>query len=244
MGNDDLSLAHQIARLNPDEAAAALDGIDKEALLWDWRFWGRPSQFAPDGDWLTWLILAGRGFGKTRSGAEWVRSIACGASPESPGQASRIALIGETRGDVRKVMVEGESGILAVHPPAFRPEWQPSTRTLLWPNGAIATTYNASEPDELRGPQFDAAWCDELAKWRYVRETWDNLEFGLRLGERPRVLVTTTPRPIPIVRELIAEEASGQTAITRGSMLANKANLPRSFIDKILKRYEGTRLGR
>lgn len=238
---NDLSLAQKAARLKPAERQRLLDGVDKSALLWDWRFWGRPSQFSPDGDWLTWLILAGRGFGKTRSGSEWVREIACGKTPETPGRASRIALIGQTRSDVRKVMVEGESGILAVHPPAFRPEWQPSTRTLMWPNGCVATTYNASEPEELRGPQFDFAWCDELAKWRYGEETWDNLEFGLRLGDRPQVLVTTTPRPIPLVRLLLGAEGS---AITRGSMLANRGNLPKSFIEKILKRYDGTRLGR
>lgn len=237
----DISLAQRVANMSPRARAKALDGIPKDDLLWDWRFWGRPSQFPPESRWLTWAIIAGRGFGKTRSGAEWIREIACGATPEAPGRARRIALIGETRSDVRKVMVEGESGILAIHPPAFRPEWQPSIRTLMWPNGCIATTYNASEPEELRGPQFDFAWCDELAKWRYGEETWDNLEFALRLGLEPQVLVTTTPRPIPLVRQILAEST---TAITRGSMLANKRHLPKSFIDKIMKRYDGTRLGR
>lgn len=241
MLDQNLSLAEKLAALPIDQRMIALDGIDTDELLWDWHFWGRPSQFAPDTDWLTWMILAGRGFGKTRSGAEWVRNIACGLTPETPGIARRIALVGETRSDVRKVMVEGESGILAVHPPEFKPEWIPSIRTLIWPNGCVATTYNASEPDELRGPQFDHAWCDELAKWRYVRETWDNLEFAMRLGDRPRSLITTTPRPIPLVRELLDEST---TTATRGSMLANKSNLPDTFIKKIMKRYDGTRLGR
>jgi phage terminase large subunit-like protein len=245
---NDLSLAQRIARLSPEDRARALEGIDRDALLWDWRFWGRPPQFAPsgnprteDGSWKTWLAMAGRGFGKTRLGAEWIRGVACGETPEAPGSATRIALIGETARDVRKVMVEGDSGILAVHPPAFRPEWQPSTRTLMWPNGCIAATYNATEPDELRGPQFDAAWCDELAKWAYATETWDQLQFGLRLGDDPRQLVTTTPRPIPIIRQILDDPT---TVVTRGSTLANKGNLAPSFLTHVTGRYAGTRLGR
>lgn len=244
----DLSLAQKVARLSDDERRFALEGVDWDALLWDWRFYGRPSQFAPtvnprteDGAWKTWLAMAGRGFGKTRLGAEWIREIACGETPEAPGSATRIALIGETARDVRKVMVEGDSGILAVHPPAFRPEWQPSTRTLMWPNGCIAATYNATEPDELRGPQFDAAWCDELAKWAYATQTWDQLQFGLRLGDDPRQLVTTTPRPIPIVRQILDDPT---TVVTRGSTLANKGNLAPSFLTHVTGRYAGTRLGR
>lgn len=237
----ELSLAQQIARLSPDERDKALEGIDRDALLWDWRFWGRPAQFTPPGSWKTWAAIAGRGFGKTRLGSEWIREIASGETPESPGKATRIALIGQTARDVRKVMVEGDSGILAVHPPAFRPEWQPSTRTLLWPNGCIAATYNATEPDELRGPQFDFAWCDELAKWPYAQETWDQLQFGLRLGDDPRQLVTTTPRPIPIVRQILADPT---TVVTHGSTMDNKGNLAASFLTHVIGRYADTRLGR
>lgn len=244
----DLSLAQHLARIPLEKRNIALDGICQDSLLWDWKIWGRPSQFAPvsnprtsDGSWKTWLAMAGRGFGKTRLGSEWIRQIACGETPEAPGSATRIALIGETARDVRKVMVEGDSGILAVHPPAFRPEWQPSTRTLMWPNGCIGATYNATEPDELRGPQFDAAWCDELAKWAYATETWDQLQFGLRLGDDPRQLVTTTPRPIPIIRQILNDPT---TVVTRGSTLANRGNLAPSFLTHVTERYAGTRLGR
>lgn len=235
------SLAEIIAALPEVEQERALRDLDPELLLWDWGFWGRANQLTPAGDWDTWLVKAGRGYGKTRAGAEWVRSIACGPTPEKPGRARRIALIGETASDVRKVIVEGESGVLAVHPPAFRPEWQPSTRTLMWPNGAQAFTYNATEPDELRGPQFDAALCDELAKWRHARETWDQLAFALRLGTHPQVMVTTTPRPIAVLKEIMADK---RTVVTNGKTSENHANLAESFLTRVVGRYAGTRLGR
>ena len=214
---------------------------DGEALLWRWDFWGRPSQIPPAGDWAVWLILAGRGFGKTRTGSEWIRSIACGATPLSGGKYRRIALVAETAADARDVLVEGESGILAVHPPAFRPTYEPSKRRLTWPNGAIATLFNGTEPDQLRGPQFDAAWIDELAKYRYAQETWDMLQFGLRLGDDPRQVITTTPRPIKTLKDILVEPG---IVVTKGSTYDNKANLAPKFLAKVEARYAGTRLGR
>lgn len=213
----------------------------KAKLQYDWSFWARPNQIAPEGDWTTWLILAGRGFGKTRTGAETIRQWVCGPTPLSGGRCSRIALVAETAADARDVMVEGESGIMAVSEPDFRPTYQPSLRRLTWPNGAIATLYNATEPDQLRGPQHDAAWCDELAKWRYCQESWDQLQFGLRLGDHPRTIVTTTPRPLPLIRKLVADP---RVAVTRGATWDNAANMPESFIQEIEDKYAGTRLGR
>jgi phage terminase large subunit-like protein len=196
---------------------------------------------APERDWSIWLLLAGRGFGKTRIGAEWVRAGAAGTTPLGAGRYRRVALVAETAADGRQVMVEGESGLLAVHPAAERPRYEPSKRLLTWPNGAIATLYNATEPDQLRGPQHDAAWCDELAKWRHARETWDMLQFGLRLGHRPKIVVTTTPRPLPLLAEIMRRV---DTVVTRGSTYENRANLPASFFEAIVARYQGTRLGR
>lgn len=221
---------------------------EAEALVWDWRFWARPEQLAPDDPrWQNWLILAGRGFGKTRTGAEWVRENVCGSTPLGRGRYRQLALIAETAADAREVMVgdgkiPGEgSGLLQVHPKDFRPVYEPSKRRLTWPNGAIATLYNATEPDQLRGPQHDAAWCDELAKWVYAQDTWDQLQFGLRLGDHPRVVITTTPRPIKLIKTLLNDPA---TRPTRGSTLANASNLPASFIQSVTDRYGGTRLGR
>lgn len=203
---------------------------------------------APEGDWLVWLILAGRGFGKTRSGAEWVRAQMCGDTPLARGRCRHIALIGETAADTRKVMVgdgqgggDSGSGILQVHPKDFRPTYNPSLKRLTWPNGAIASLYNATEPDELRGPEHDGAWCDELAKWQYARETWDMLQFGLRIGDSPRIVITTTPRPIPLLKEIMKDSS---TRITSGSSYENQSNLSPVFINKVIKPYEGTRLGR
>ncbi|PZN08384.1 MAG: ATP-binding protein [Bacillota bacterium] len=213
---------------------ADLSDEEAEALLYDWRFWARPKQLPPEGPWRIWLILAGRGFGKTRTGAEWVRE-----QVERHGRR-RIAIVGRTAADVRDVMVEGESGILSISPPWFRPVYEPSKRRLTWPNGAIATLYSADEPDLLRGPQHDAAWADELAAWRRP-EAWDNLMFGLRLGPDPRVVVTTTPRPVKIIRDLLQDPTC---VVTRGSTYENAANLAPAFLEQIISRYEGTRLGR
>lgn len=216
---------------------------EAQALLYDWRFWARASQLAPAGEWTTWLILAGRGFGKTRAGVEWVRSLVEGPTPLTAptGAARRIAVVAETAADARDVAVEGESGFLATASPWCRPLFEVSKRRLTWPNGAIATLYNATEPDQLRGPQHDAAWSDELAKWRYAQATWDNLQLGLRLGDRPRQVVTTTPRPISTLRQILSEP---DTVVTRGTTLDNLAHLAPAFIDRVLRKYAGTRLGR
>lgn len=216
-------------------------------LLFDWRFWGRPDQLEPahiqpNGiPWTVWLILAGRGYGKTRTGAETVKGWVCGKTPLSRGRYRRIALVAETAADARDVMVEGDSGILGVHDKYFRPIYEPSKRRLTWPNGAVGTLYNATEPDQLRGPQHDAAWLDELAKWAKAREMYDQLMFGLRLGKHPKAVITTTPRNIPVLKEIIKEPT---TVVTRGRTMDNAHNLAQSFLDKIHKRYGGTRLGR
>ena len=220
-----------------DEQRAVIECLNLEQLQkWrsSWRQWiARDEQLAPPGDWRTWLVLAGRGAGKTRSGAEWVREqVAAGCQ--------RIALVAPTAADARDVMVEGESGILAVSPAGKRPIYEPSKRRLTWPSRAIATTYSADEPERLRGPQHDCAWTDELAAWR-LPEAWDMLMFGLRLGADPRVVVTTTPRPIQLLRDLVADP---KTAVTRGSTYENRANLAVAFLDQIVRQYEGTRLGR
>lgn len=177
------------------------------------------------------MVLAGRGFGKTRLGAEWVR--------QAKEKHGRIALIAETAADARDVMVEGPSGLLAISPKWDRPRYEPSKRRVTWPNGAVCTLYNATEPDQLRGPEHEIAWCDELAKWRYAQETWDMLQFGLRIGGWPRVCVTTTPRPIATLKAILKAEG---TITRRGSTFANRDNLSADFL-KDLNRYEGTRLG-
>jgi len=194
-----------------------------------WRDIARPAQLAPDGDWTVWLYSGGRGAGKSRAGAEWVHE-------QVQKGARRIALVGPTAGDVRDVMVEGESGILNCGP--VRPTYEPSKRRVTWPNGAIATTYSADEPDRLRGPQHDAAWCDEIAAWRYP-QAWDMLMLGLRLGTDPRVVATTTPKPVKLVRDLMAT-----AVVTRSTTYDNLDNLAPTFREQILSRYEGTRLGR
>jgi phage terminase large subunit-like protein len=217
-----------------DQLVDELSPAEALAVLYEWSFWARPSQLPPEGDWRVWLLLAGRGFGKTRTGAELVRSRVAARG------ARRVALVAPTAGDARGVMVEGESGILAISPQWDRPHWEPSRRRLTWPNGAIATFYSADEPERLRGPQHDAAWCDELASWRYP-ETWDMLMFGLRLGNDPRVVVTTTPRPTSLIRTLLKHPS---VVVTRGSTYENRPNLASHFLDQIVRKYEGTRLGR
>lgn len=224
--------------LNEAERQRELSKLsDKElaALKWHWPFWARPDQIAPEGDWTTWLLLAGRGFGKSRCGAEWVREKA----KDFPG--CRIALVGETATDARKVMVEGDSGILNISSPDFMPIYSPANRQLTWPNGSIAITYNATQPDQLRGPQHHFAWADEIAKWQYMQDSWDQLQFGLRLGERPQQVVTTTPRPLPLIKKLVADR---DTVVTRGKTMDNASNLATPFLKQIEERYGGTRLGR
>jgi len=212
---------------------------EAEALLYDWRFWARPNQLAPNGDWRYWLILAGRGFGKTRAGAEWVREEV------QTGRRGRLAFVARTAADTRDVMVEemsqaAGSGILQVSPPWFRPEYEPSKRRLTWPNGATATLYSSDEPDLLRGPQHDGAWADELAAWQYP-QAWDMLMMGLRLGNDPRAVITTTPKATQLIKELIKDP---MCVVTKGSTYDNLANLAPSFLNVILRKYEGTRLGR
>jgi predicted phage terminase large subunit-like protein len=216
------------------QVLAGLTEEKAQELLHTWEFWARPNQLPPPGDWRTWLILAGRGFGKTRTGAEWVR-----AQIEN-GKCKRIALIAPTAADAREVMVEGESGLMNICPPNNRPLYEPSKRRLTWPNGAIATTYSADEPERLRGPQHDAGWLDELASWRRP-ETFDMFLFGLRLGPDPRAVVTTTPKPIKILKELLKDKT---THVTKGSTYDNRANLAPTFFEKVVGKYEGTRLGR
>lgn len=231
------SLVERLASMPPDSRAAALEAFTEDELTeleYLWPAHARPKQLAPAGAWRTWLVMAGRGFGKTRVGAEWIREKA-EADPRG-----RFALVAATAADARDTMVEGESGILAISPPSFRPNYEPSKRRLTWPNGARATLFSADEPDRLRGPQHHAAWADELAAWRYD-DAWDQLQFGLRLGKDPRAVVTTTPRPTPLVRALIKDPT---TIVTRGSTYENRANLAPAFLEKIVRKYEGTRLGR
>lgn len=248
MQTEQVSLAMKLASMPKRDREMfylSLSPDDAYTMQWDWNFWARPNQLEPAGEnWSTWLALAGRGFGKTKLGAEWVRANMCGDTPLAPGRARRVALIAETAADARDVMVQGPSGILAVHPPEFRPRYVKSDRALYWPNGAIGLLFSAEEPDQLRGPEHDLAWSDELAKWRYAQETWDMLQFGLRIGLNPRQLVTTTPRPIPIVRELLKGRESGDVVVTLGSTYDNSSNLSPKFIHKMKQRYEGTRLGR
>ena len=236
------STATKLANMPAAELDELLSGMsDEEAqgLLYNWRgFHARPEQIAPDGDWEIWLILSGRGWGKTRTGAEWVKENV------EAGNMRRVALVAETAWDARNVMVEGESGLLSLYPPTERPIFEPSNRRISWPSlGAEAFLYNATEPDSLRGPQHDGGWADELAKWQYARETWDQLQMGMRLGADPKQLVTTTPRPIEVVKAIFAGE-EGKVSVTRGDTRDNYGNLSPRFIKKIYKKYEGTRLGR
>lgn len=214
---------------------SSLTSDEKAVLAFEWRRWARQPQLSPDGEWDGWLIIAGRGWGKTRVGAETVR-----AEIES-GRSKRIGLIAETSADGRDVIVEGESGILSCSPPWNRPTYEPSKRRLTWPNGAIATLYDAREPDQLRGPQHDFIWFDELAKYRYADAVFDQAMFGLRLGEIPRWIVTTTPRPIALIRRLLVQPG---VRITRGRSGDNLSNISPTYQRNVIDRYRGTRLGR
>ena len=230
------SLIAELAALPEAEQRRFVEGASADELAeiyYVWREWARPSQLPPPGDWRVWLLLAGRGYGKSRAGAEYVRA-------RVKEGARRIALVGPTAEDTRDVMVEGDSGILAISPPAEGPRYVPSKRRVVWPNGAIAALYSADEPRRLRGPQHDTAWCDELVAWRYP-ETWDMLMFGLRAGTDPRAVVTTTPRPIRLLRELLADP---KVAVTRGTTYDNRKYLAPAFFTQIVRKYEGTRLGR
>lgn len=253
--------------LSPEELDALLDRFpagEAPALLRDWSFLARDNQVLPEadrwehgifdnqhklilapgeGDWQTWIFLAGRGSGKTRAGAEGVRQWMREGG-------DRLGLIGPTASDVRDVMIEGESGILAtaweedrdhLNNLLGRPKYEPSKHRLTWENGAIGTTYSAEEPERLRGPQHKKLWCDELAAWKYLRKTWDLASMGLRLGENPQAIVTTTPKAVAMLLEIIRDPA---TAITTGTTYDNRDNLPEKFFHKTVSRYEGTRFGR
>lgn len=234
MNDSPLSLvAHQ-----PEAVRKAwLESLDAKQLrqyAFDWRFRARSNQLPPeDDDWTFWMILAGRGFGKTRTAAEWVRS--------NVRRYGRWLLVGRTAADVRDTMIEGESGLLHIGQPEERPTYEPSKRKLTWPNGAIGILRESAEPEALRGQQCEAFWADELAAWIYPQETWDMLMFGYRLGNQPRGVISTTPRPIPLVQELVKDPAC---RVTRGSTYDNVANLAPAFIKTVIARYEGTRLGR
>lgn len=195
----------------------------------DWRFWARPEQLPPDGDWRTWVFMGGRGAGKTRSGAEWVSGLA------RYKRAGRIALIGPTFHDVREVMIEGQSGLRSLQDE--RPQYEASRRRLLWANGAQAYCFSAEDPESLRGPQFDAAWADELCFWKYGEETLATLEHALRLGDAPKVMVTTTPRPVPALKRILARR---DTVVSRGATLDNRANLAPDFIAALQERWTGS----
>lgn len=234
------SVAERIAELSPNDRQQLLASFSDEQikeLHFDWKFWARPDQLLPTHKaWFTWLLMSGRGAGKTRTGSETIREWVGG--PKDP--PIRIALVAESSPDARDVMVEGESGLLNVCPPWNRPIYQPSKRRLVWPNGSVAITFSGDKPDQLRGPQFHKGWVDELAKFQYPQDVWDNLELGLRLGTNPQVLVTTTPRPLPIIRELMGDP---MTVLSQVSTYANLSNLAPQFIRRIISKYEGTRLG-
>ncbi len=229
--------ALQVADLDDAALAKWLKANAKRLadIAFDWPFWRRPDQAEPAGDWRCWLLLAGRGFGKTRTGAEWVRARA-----EADGRL-RIALVAATMADARAIMVEGESGLLSIAPEDMRPNFEPSLHRLVWPNGAMAKLYSAAEPEGLRGPEHHIAWADECAKWDNADAVWDNMAMSLRLGTAPKVVATTTPRPVPLIRRLMGE--AGVTT-TRGRMADNALNLAEPFVDAMQSVYAGTRLGR
>ena len=236
--------AGSISSWGAERRKAFLDGLSANAIgalphLWD--FWALDHQLPPEGEWRSWVCLGGRGAGKTRAGAEWVRSQVEGARPLDGGRARRVALVGETFDQARDVMVFGESGLMACSPPDRRPRWVAGSRKLVWPNGAEAQCFSAHEPEALRGPQFDAAWCDELAKWKRGQDVWDMLQFCLRLGDDPRAVVTTTPRDAAVLKGLLARPS---TVVTHAATRANAANLARGFLEEVEARFAGTRLGR
>jgi phage terminase large subunit-like protein len=233
----------ELLRLDRDIRLKRLRRLSKdeqEELQGHWRLWARNGQLPPEGDWGVWLVMAGRGFGKTRAGAEWVREQA-NSNPDA-----RIALVAASHGEARAVMVEGESGILTITPHEYRPVYEPSLRRLTWQNGAQATHYSALEPETLRGPQHSHAWCDEIAKWDSSGEragrAWDNLLLGMRLGEQPRVTVTTTPRAVPLLKRILADGKT--TLITRGKTEDNSENLPERYLRNIRRAYGRSLLGR
>jgi phage terminase large subunit-like protein len=236
------SAAARLALLPEEQRGVLLAGLSAEeltALDNAWPFWARPDQLPPAGDWRTWLILAGRGWGKTRTGAEWVRSQA------ESGKRRQIGIIGPTADAVRRVQIEGPSGILAISPAIFRPSYEPSTRRLVYPNGCTCHIFSAEEPDRLRGPNLDAAWADEITSWANLSDAWDMLSMALRLpgakGDAPQVCVTTTPKPLPTLKAIMKATS---TVVTRGRTVDNALNLDTSTLRYLNERYGGTTLGR
>lgn len=233
-----------LASAKPESVKEFLDSLSDHslaALPYVFEFWALEHQMPPEGNWRSWVIMGGRGAGKTRAGAEWVRSMVEGDRPLDPGNAHRVALVGATFDQVRDVMIFGDSGIMACSPPDRRPEWQATRRRLVWPNGAVAECHSAASPEGLRGPQFDAAWLDELAKWTKAKDAWDMLQFGLRLGSHPQQVITTTPKNIDILKSILE---TSSTVVTSAATEANAAYLAENFLDEVRARFGGTRLGR
>ncbi len=241
------SLAETLALLPENLRAEVLAGIPEpqcQAFLHDWEgFWARPSQITPGTpgaenartDWVKWVILSGRGWGKTKTGGQTVKKWA------SEPLDGPIHLIAPTTADIRSVMLEGSSGLMSCYPAGGRPNYEPSLHRITWPNGNVGYTFSADEPERLRGPQCCRIWADEIAAWRFLQEAWDNAMFGFRVGSDLRAVVTTTPKPLPLIKELVLDPAN---VVTRGSTYENRANLAPAFFDSIVRKYEGTRLGR
>ncbi len=233
-----------LASATAEEVDAFLGTLGENALLalpWLFEFWALPHQLPPEGAWKTWVIMGGRGAGKTRAGAEWVRAEVEGPTPTHPGRSRRVALMGETVEQVVNVMIFGESGIMSCTPPDRKPVWNASRKELTWANGAVAQVMSAHNPESLRGPQFDAAWVDELAKWPKADQAWAMLQFALRLGAHPRQVVTTTPRNVEVLKAILQNPS---TVLTHAPTAANKAYLAKSFLEEVEARYGGTSLGR
>jgi phage terminase large subunit-like protein len=232
--------------LHPERAHEVIRSREEwETIVKDWLALARNDQLPPiradkGGEWHTWLVLGGRGSGKTRTGAEWVRAQATETYPIADRRSHRIALVGDTIQQVRSIMIEGLSGLLAIHRAHERPSLEISRNQLVWPNGTIAQMFAADDPDSLRGPQFDAAWCDELTKWRRPDDAWDTLQFALRLGTLPQVVVTTTPRPIPLLKRIMSDHAS---ATSRSRTADNANNLAAAFLAEMQRRYGDTLIG-
>ncbi len=230
--------AEQIALLPEAERKELLSKLtvkEKAALFYTWEIWAREKQLPPTGDWFIWLLLSGRGFGKSRALTELVRKWA--EEGHTP-----IGLVGQTKGDVRDTLIEvGDSSILKISPPWFMPEYEPSKRRLTWPNGVQAIIYSGDEPDQLRGANLAKAAVDELAKFQQAKETWDNLMMTVRVGSKPQVVVATTPRPIQVIKDIIKDK---RAVVTRGHTIENKANLSPDFLSYIMSKYQGTKLGR
>lgn len=260
IASTDMSLEHRVALMSQDEQDQILAGVDMDELAYDWGWNGRPSQVLPvaadeGGDeWTLALALAGRGFGKTLMGSQWIRET--DAKWSSLGQDSshlRVALLGRTSADVRDTMLEGPSGLLNVYPPSLRDRvvWTPSRRRVDLPGGGVCLSFSAEEPAQLRGPQFHRAWCDELASFRQVRSAdddataWENLRIAVRLGTKPQILATTTPKRVPVLRQLLNEATTraGKILIRRGKTYDNKY-LSAAYLDVLVSLYGGTQLGR